>query len=122
MFKKFKKFFEHSKPSPIGTYRIDVLSLPEECDWEKHLPIEIRYLFSKHPEYKEKIRTILSNGKAIGIRTVLRTPENILKAVHTISVHSQRNYILNWLPQLLREATFPHFIPEDYEKARKHSY
>jgi hypothetical protein len=63
----------------------------------------------------------LSNGKAIGIRTVLRTPENILKAVHTISVHSQRNYILNWLPQLLREATFPHFIPEDYEKARKHT-
>jgi hypothetical protein len=120
MFKKLKKFFKSPERSPIGTYRIDVLSLPEECDWEKYLPIEIRYIFSKHPEYKEKIRSILSKGKAIGVRTVLRTPENILKAVHTISVHSQGNYILSWLPELLRNKHYPTITQSDSERALEH--
>ncbi len=104
----------------MGTYRLDVISLPEECDWEKYLPIELRYIFSQHPEYKEKIRMILSQGKAIGIRTVLRTPENILKAIHTISVHSQKNYIITWLPQLLRDKHRPVFTPADQVQATKH--
>ncbi|MEK7508376.1 MAG: hypothetical protein AAB568_00795, partial [Patescibacteria group bacterium] len=72
----FEYFTRPPKKSPMGTYRLDVISLPEECDWEKYLPIEIRYIFKSSPENKEKIRAILAQGKAIGVRTVLRTPEN----------------------------------------------
>ena len=115
-----ERFSRPPKESPVGSYRLEVISLPEECDWESYLPIEIRYIFANHPEYKEKIRAILSQGKAIGVRTVLRTPENILKAVHTISTHSQGNYIVTWLPKLLREKHLPIFTDKDRGEAKKH--
>lgn len=107
------------KQSPIGTYRVDVVSLPEELDFEGDLPVEIRYILRRHPEYKPRIHKILSEGKAIGVRTVLRTPENILQAVHTVSVHSQGNYIITWLPALLRDKHRPKFTPTDIEATRK---
>lgn len=108
------------KPSPIGSYRLDVISLPEECEWEEYLPIEIRYIFRKYPGYKDRVKTILGEGKAIGVRTTLRTPENILKAVHTISVHSQHNFIITWLPKLLRDKHLPIFTNADRERASAH--
>ncbi len=117
----FEKFTRPPKESPIGSYKLEVISLPEEIDWEKYMPLEIKYIFKKRPEFKEKIRNILKDGKAIGIRTVLRTPENILKAVHTISVHSQYNYIINWLPELLKNKHLPIFTNNDYLEAEKHN-
>ncbi|MBI2056521.1 MAG: hypothetical protein HYT37_04065 [Candidatus Sungbacteria bacterium] len=108
------------KESPMGRYRVEVISLPEECDWERYLPVEIRYIFSRSPEYKERIRAILACGKSIGVRTVVRTPENILKAVHTISVHSQKNFIITWLPKLLRDKHLPQFTGADYIRAKEH--
>ena len=116
----FEYFSRPPKESPIGTYRLDVISLPEECDWEKFLSIEFRYIFKQPVEYKEKIKKILSQGKAIGVRTVLRTPENILKAIHTISVHSQGNYIVTWLPKLLRDKHLPVFTDADRQAAIRH--
>lgn len=116
----FEPFSRPPKESPVGTYRLEVISLPEECDWEKYLPIEIRYVFARDPAYKEKIRAILKQGKAIGVRTVKRTPENILKAVHTISVHSQENYIVTWLPKLLRDKHKPVFSDADRTRAAAH--
>lgn len=117
----FERFSRPPKESPIGSYKLEVISLPEECDWEKYLPLEIKYIFKKEPAYKERIRNILQNGKAIGMRTVLRTPENILKAVHTISVHSQHNYIINWLPKLLKDKHLPVFTAIDHIDAKKHN-
>ena len=117
----FELFTRPPKQSPIGSYRMEIISLPEECDWENYLPMEIRYIFSLHPEYKAKIRAILTQGKAIGVRTVKRTPEVILKAVHTISVHSQKNYIVTWLPKLLRDKHIPIFNEEDKTRAGKHN-
>lgn len=108
------------KKSPLGTYKIEVISLPEECDWEQYLPLEILYIFKKYPGYKEKIRMILTQGKAIGVRTMLRTPENILKAIHTLSVHSQENYIITWLPDLLKNKHLPKFTEKDRQRAREH--
>jgi len=116
----FERFKRRPKESPIGSYRLEVISLPEECDWVEYLPIEIRYIFNRYPEYKERIRTILSQGKAIGVRTILRTPENILKAVNTISVRSQGNYIVTWLPKLLRDKHLPKFTEKDHENAAAH--
>jgi hypothetical protein len=116
----FEFFTRPPKKSPVGSYRLDVVSLPEECDWEQYLPLEIRYIFKKDPAYKDKMRAILSQGKAIGVRTVLRTPENILKAVHTVSVHSQANYIITWLPALLRDKHLPKLTPDDHQRASAH--
>lgn len=107
------------KESPIGTYRVEVISLPEECDWELYLPIEIRYIFARSPGSKEKIRKILMEGKAIGVRTVLRTPENVLKAIHAVSVFSQHNYIITWLPQLLRNKHLPVITEADTLRAEE---
>lgn len=106
--------------SPIGTYKLEVMSLPEECDWEKELPAEIVYIFKKYPEYKERVRKILDSGKAIGVRTLLRTPENILRAVHTVSVYSQHNYIITWLPKLLSDKHFPVITDADRANAKEH--
>ncbi|OGH68630.1 MAG: hypothetical protein A2754_01935 [Candidatus Magasanikbacteria bacterium RIFCSPHIGHO2_01_FULL_47_8] len=109
------------KESPVGTYRVAIMSLPEECDWQEYLPPEIQYIFKHFPQYKERIRQILAQGKAIGVRTVLRTPENILKAVHTISVHSQKNYIITWLPKLLRDKHYPVVTDDDRARAKGHN-
>src|SRR3989338_8148471 len=112
-----ERFTRPKKISPAGTYRVDVVSLPEELDFEIDLPIEIQYILRKYQQYQPRIKKILSEGKAIGVRTVLRTPENILQAVHTISVHSQGNYIITWLPELLRNKHRPVFTRQDLEKA-----
>src|SRR3989344_2964201 len=114
-----ERFTRPKKISPAGTYRVDVVSLPEELDFEIDLPIEIQYILRKYPQYQPRIKKILSEGKAIGVRTVLRTPENILQAVHTISVHSQGNYIITWLPELLRSKHRPVFIRQDLEAANE---
>lgn len=106
--------------SLIGTYRIDVISLEKELEFEEYLPIELRYILKKYPDYKPKISQILAEGKAIGVRTVLKTPENILKAVHTISVFSQENYIITWLPELLRNKHLPRITEADRQKANEH--
>lgn len=116
----FERFTRPRKVSPVGTYRVDVISLPEELDFEENQPAEIRYIIKHYPEYKEKIRKILSQGKAIGVRTVLRTPENILQAIHTISVHSQGNYIITWLPQLLHDKHRPKFSEADRKRQLAH--
>lgn len=99
---------------------MDILSLPEECDFETHLPYEINYIFKKYPVYKERVREILARGKAIGVRTMVRTPERVLRAVHTISVYSQCNFIITWLPKLLRDKHFPVITATDRERALAH--
>ncbi len=114
--------FRHVPPknSPIGSYRLDVISLAEECDWERYLPIEVRYIFNTKPAYKEKIKKILNQGKAIGVRSILKTPENVLNAIHAISQYSQENFIVTWLPDLLRDHKKPIFTAEDVDRAALH--
>jgi len=116
----FKSDEEKRKTSPVGSYSVQVVSLPEELDWEEHLPVELRYVFRKMPEAKERLRVLLANGKAIGVRTVERTPERVLEAVKHISFHSQHNCILTWLPELLHDKHLPVFAPEDRARAKAH--
>ncbi len=104
--------------SPIaGSYRIEVVSEPAELETPSSLPAEIRYLIERYPDIRERLAHILHAGKAIGVRTVRRTPEHILRAVHTIAVHSQGNYIITWLPALLRDKHRPKFTPADHAAA-----
>src|SRR3989344_2308766 len=116
-----ERFTRPRKKGPVESYKMQVISLPEELDFEDTLPIEIRYIFKQSPEYKKRVRQILSEGKAIGIRTMLRTPENILRAVHTISVHTQGNYIITWLPQLLKNKHRPKVTELDKARPLPHN-
>jgi hypothetical protein len=52
------------------------------------------------------------------VRTIENTPQHILDAVHDISVFSQENYIITWLPKLLREKHWPVFVTRDYQRAK----
>jgi len=116
----FKSDDENRKTSPVGSYSMSVVSLPEELDWEKHLPVELRYVFKRMPEAKERLRMSLKSGKAIGVRTVERTPERVLEAVKHVSIHSQHNCVLTWLPELLRDKHLPVFTEADYLRAKGH--
>ncbi|MEK7615075.1 MAG: hypothetical protein AAB431_01670 [Patescibacteria group bacterium] len=116
----FKSKDEIRKTSPVGSYSVKVVSLAEELDWEEHLPIELRYVFKKLPEAKERLRVLLASGKAIGVRTVERTPERVLEAVKHISLYSQHNCILTWLPELLQDKHLPVFTEADHLRAKGH--
>lgn len=116
----FEKLNRRNVPSIVGSYRVDVVSEPAELEAFQYLPLEIQFLLKRFPEYHPRIKHILEQGRAIGVRTVLRTPEHILRAVHAIAVYSQENYIVTWLPELLRNKHHPKFLPEDHDEARRH--
>jgi hypothetical protein len=99
---------------------MEIVSLAEELKWPDYLPLEIRYIIAQYPKYEKRIKAILEAGKAIGIRTILRTNEDVLKAINAISVYSQHNYIVTWLPKLLKDKHLPIFSPEDYKRAKQH--
>ncbi len=103
---------------PVGLYRIEVTSLPEELDFPEILPLELQYVLAKSPHCRERLRDFLAHGKAVGIRTVERTPENVLAAINHVSLLSQHFLILSWLPALLRTHQFPVITAADKEKAR----
>ncbi|MDP3771205.1 MAG: hypothetical protein Q8R16_02820, partial [bacterium] len=73
-----------------------------------------------HPEIKAQLRAMLSQGKAIGVRTIERSPENVLAAVRNISIHSQHNCVLTWLPELLRDKHLPTLTEADRQRAASH--
>lgn len=48
------------------------------------------------------------------------TPKTVLGAIHDISIHSQHNFIITWLPPLLRDARHPVISEADRVTARVH--
>ena len=116
----FRKDEDLPERPPLGGYSVRVVSLPEELDHAAALPPELRFVLARVPQAKERLRAMLANGKAIGVRTVERTPERVLEAIKHISFYSQHNCILTWLPELLRDKHQPIFTPADYERAKAH--
>ncbi len=102
----------------LGTYSVQVVSLPEELDREARLPFELRFLFKNDPASKAKVSSLLSSGKAIGVRTIERAPDRLLSAIHRVSVLSQHHCVLTWLPELLREKHLPTIAEADRAAAR----
>ena len=109
------------KNPPVGLYNIRVISLEEELEFPKLLPKELRYALEKDSLLRSRITKIFKSGKAIGIRTVEKTPERVLSAISNISVFSQHQTIVTWLPRLLLTQTRPSFLPHDHELAAKHN-
>ena len=109
------------KKPPVGLYNLHVVSLEEELEFLYLLPKEFRYALQKDPSLKNRIAKILKSGKAIGIRTVEKTPERVLSAINNIAVLSQHRTIITWLPRLLLSQTRPLLIPSDHELAAKNN-
>ena len=105
------------KNLPGGLFNIDVVSLGEELEFPHLLPKELRYAFKKDPSLKSRVAALLRNGKALGVRTVERTPERVLSAINNISTISQHRTITTWLPQLLLSKTRPLFLESDHSHA-----
>lgn len=116
----FERSGKEKKPDPkaLGAYAVQVVSLSEELDHETLLPVELRFLFKQDPAAKQKVRSLLDSGKAIGIRTVVRTPDRLMEAVKRVSVISQHNCVLTWLPELLRENHLPIITDADRAVAK----
>ncbi len=103
-------------------YALKVISIPEELTPknEKYLPDEIKYILKETPYNREKLISIIEEGKAVGIRIFERTPDALLKAVSDISIYGQHFCITTWLSQLLKEGKKPIFTEEDYKHAKAH--
>lgn len=116
---KIRKRFLQKEELPIGVYSVSVVSLSEELRYPKILPLEVRYILLKNKQSQKKLSKILENGKAIGVRTIEKTPKRVLEAVNRIATLSQHNAIITWLPDLLATQKEPTFNKEDIAYAKK---
>ncbi len=107
------------KKPPVGLYSLHVISLKEELEFPRRLPKELRYALQKDPSLINRIERIFKSGKAIGIRTIEKTPERVLNAINNIAILSQHQTIITWLPRLLLTQTRPVFLPYDHERSEK---
>lgn len=113
------RLLRFQKNPPVGSYNLRVISLGEELEFPHLLPKELRYAMQRDSTLKVRIGRVLKNGKAIGIRTVEKTPERVLSAINNISVLSQHRTIITWLPRLLHTQSRPIFLPDDHKLAAK---
>ncbi len=95
-----------SLPS-IDRFHVSVVTSVAELEYAELLPIEVRYVLAVRPLRHEAFRLLLERGYGIGVRTVDKTPERILRAVDAISHASQHNTVLPWLERLLRHEELP---------------
>lgn len=109
-----------TKPlTSIDRFHVNVVTSPVELELGELLPIELRYVLAMRPSRHETFRLLLERGFGIGVRTVEKTPERVLKAVDRISHETQHNTIFPWLGRLLREEELPIFSEEELRLAEK---
>lgn len=102
-------------------FRFDAVFDPEELDHPELLPTEFQYALRK-ADIKNDLKKVLGTeggDKGIAIRTTIKTPEHVLRAVNNIAVLTQHRCITTWLPQLIRNGTRPVFTEADHEQAQK---
>ncbi|MBI4175645.1 MAG: hypothetical protein HY518_00425 [Candidatus Aenigmarchaeota archaeon] len=106
------------REKPIGLYHVQVVSLEEELEYPEILPLELRFVMQKSQARKDDIRSIIKSGKALGVRTVDKTPERVLAAINHIAVMSQHLTIVTWLPELVAHEVKPKFSEKDLQHAK----
>jgi hypothetical protein len=97
----------------VDRHHLATVTDPEELQFPEDLPLEIRFVLARHPERSQTLRELLERGYGLGIRTVERTPENVLKAIDRISQMTQENTVIPWLPRLLRDGQMPVFTESE---------
>ena len=111
----WSEIFSVKRPSPVDRYQLKIVTTSAELMRADELPIELQYVLAARPSRFEIFRRLLEQGYGIGVRTVEKTPERVLRAVDTISRETQENTILPWLPRLLREEELPSFSTQELE-------
>ena len=114
-----KRWFRIREDQPVDRYHLRVVTNAGELTRFSNLPLEIQFVLAKHPERLETFRELLERGYGIGVRTVEKTPEQLLTAIDRISHQTQENTILPWLPRLLREGELPIFTEYELRIAEK---
>lgn len=107
------------RETPIDRFHVRVVTTSAELTIAEELPIEIRYVLAVRPSRFETFRKFLERGYGLGVRTVDKTPEHVLRAVDRISRETQENTIVPWLERLLRTEELPVFSVEELEDAEK---
>lgn len=105
----WSRVFPFSRVPKIDRYHVAVVTSPRELEFGEMLPIEIRYVMVMRPSRHDAFRKLLERGFGLGVRTVDKTPEAVLKAVDHISRETQHNTIIPWLENLLRREELPIF-------------
>lgn len=113
----WSRIFPFKRIPSIDRYHVTVVTSPRELEFGELLPIEIRFVLAVNQTRHETFRKLLEKGFGIGVRTMDKTPERILKAVDHISRETQHNTIIPWLPRLLRDGEIPVFSEEELRLA-----
>lgn len=111
--------FPFRRETPIDRFHVKVVTTPAELTIAEELPIELRYVLAVRPSRFETFRKLLEEGYGIGVRTVDKTPERVLRAVDRISRETQENTVVPWLERLLRTEELPVFTVGEIEAAEK---
>ncbi len=113
----WKKLLPFKRVSPVDRYQIKVVTSTAELSVQEYLPAEIRFVLAVRPSRFETFRKLLEDGYGIGVRTVEKTPDKVLKAVDRISRETQANTVIPWLPNLLRNEELPVFSEVELRSA-----
>lgn len=113
----WSRLFPFRRIPPIDRFHVTVVTHPSELEFGELLPIEIRYVLAVRPSRHETFRKLLEQGFGIGVRTVDKTPERVLKAVDRISHETQHNTVVPWLERLLRHEELPVFSEDELRRA-----
>lgn len=103
----------------VDRYEVHTVTHPKELAMPERLPAEIRYVLAVQPKRIDAFRGLLERGYGIAVRRTEKTPERLLLAIDRISHHGQRNTVLPWLEDLLRDGVLPGFSAAELEAAEK---
>jgi hypothetical protein len=103
----------------VDRYEVHTVTHPKELAMPERLPAEIRYVLAVQPKRIDAFRGLLERGYGIAVRRTEKTPERLLLAIDRISHHGQRNTVLPWLEDLLRDGVLPGFSAAELEAAER---
>jgi len=74
---------------------------------DKNVPLEIQLSVAENQAVEDAIRTLQAEGIDLRFQTKVQTDKETLEAISRISLTSQENFILSWLPDLIEKGIRP---------------
>lgn len=68
---------------------------------------ELAWLFRNYPDAKRIIEQLQTSGVTLELRRLTNTPDMVLTAIQMISILTQHQWTVNWLPDLIRDGKIP---------------
>lgn len=115
-----RKWFTSRTRKSVNRFDVRVLCPPAKRFEPTDMPFELRFVFRQFPECADRVRALFERGYGIGIRTVLRTSEDVLDAVARISEGSYHGVLEPWLTHLIFSEEVPVFTEDElYEQNQR---